>query len=329
MTDSETVALPDITRVPGGPPENRSTTGVSTDTRDSHVLGTDAPAIDVRTIGADDHAVIAVFPDLDAAQQAVERLLKAGFPPDHISIIGKDLQSETRINGFVTTGDIAGPAAATGAWVGGLFGLLGGTALLFIPGAGPLLVLGPLAGAAVGAAEGALFGGAVGAILGHFVAKEHLPKYERMIAAGSYLVVAHGLEDDVTRARQLLTDEGAADVQRHDDHRGSVIDRIGPIEQVHEGMRVVDADGDEVGTVELVKMGDPGAVTTEGQDTGLDEPYLPAPFADRLLRVGFLKVDRKGLFSRDVYVAATEIDRVDKDTVVLSVPQRMLLTELA
>ena len=330
MTDSETIASPDITIVPAGAPENRSTPrGVSTDARVSHVLGTDAPAADVRTVGAEDHAVIAVFPDLDAVQQAVERLLEAGFPPDHISIIGKDLQSETRINGFVTTGDIAGPAAATGAWVGGLFGLLGGTALLFIPGAGPLLVLGPLAGAAVGAAEGALFGGAVGATLGHFVAKEHLPKYERTIAAGSYLVVAHGPADDVTRARQLLTDVGAADVQRHDDHRGSVIDRIGPIEQVHEGMRVVDADGNKVGTVELVKMGDPEAVTTEGQDTGLDEPNLPPPFADRLLRIGFLKVDRKGLFARDVYVASTEIDRVDNDTVVLSLPQHMLLTEVA
>src|SRR3954447_3792478 len=254
MTDFEIVDSP-----ARKPPENPSTAGrTSADTHDSHVLGTDAPAIDTRPVGADDHAVIAVFPDLDAAQRAVERLGEAGFPIDRISVIGKDLQSETRINGFVTTGDVAGPAAATGAWVGGLCGLLGGTALLFIPGAGPLLVLGPLAAAAVGAAEGALFGGAVGAILGHFVAKEHLPKYERSIAAGSYLVVAHGLDDDVERARQLLTDAGATDVQRHDDHRGSVIDRIGPIEQVYEGMSVVDADGDKVGTVELVKMGDPG-----------------------------------------------------------------------
>ncbi len=330
MTDSETVASPDIARIPGSPPENRSTAGrMSADAHVSHVLGTDAPATGIRPVGADDHAVIAVFPDLDAAQQAVERLGEAGFPLDHISIIGKDLQSETRINGFVTTGDIAGPAAATGAWVGGLFGLLGGTALLFIPGAGPLLVLGPLAAAAVGAAEGALFGGAVGAILGHFVAKEHLPAYERTIAAGSYLLVAHGLEDDVTHARRLLTDAGATDVQNHDDHRGSVIDRIGPIEQVFEGMRVVDADRNKVGTVELVKMGDPEAVTTQGQDTGLDEPHLPPPFADRLLRIGFIKVNRKGLFSRDVYVAATEIDRVNDDTVVLAVPQHMLLTELA
>ena len=79
-----------------------------------------------------------------------------------MSIVGKDLQSETRVNGFITIGEIACPSAAAGAWVGGLFGLLAGTALLFIPGAGPLVVLGPLATAAVGAAQGALIGGGVG-----------------------------------------------------------------------------------------------------------------------------------------------------------------------
>jgi hypothetical protein len=66
------------------------------------------------------------------------------------------LVSVCRVTGFVTAGDIAGPSAATGAWVGGLFGLLSGTALLFIPGSGPLIVLGPLATAAIGAAQGAL-----------------------------------------------------------------------------------------------------------------------------------------------------------------------------
>ena len=81
-------------------------------------------------------------------------------------MVGRDLQSELRLNGYVTTGDIAGPSAATGAWVGGLFGLLAGSALLFVPGAGPLLVLGPLAAAAVGVGQGALLGGVVGALLG-------------------------------------------------------------------------------------------------------------------------------------------------------------------
>jgi hypothetical protein len=300
-------------------------------TASGQMVGAGVPASDAQPVGVDDRAVVAVFPDLDAAQQPISQLAAEGFPVDRISIIGKGLQSELRVTGFVTAGDIARPSAATGAWVGGLFGLLSGAALLFIPGAGPLIVLGPLAIGALGAAQGALLGGAVGAVLGHFVAREHLPKYEGLVAAGNYLVVVHGTEDEVDRARRILLDNGSSDVQRHDDHRGS-IDQIGPIEKVVEGMRVVDANGKEIGKVEHVKMGDPDAVTTRGQDEGA-RPNLQPPFADRLLRIGYLKVDRKGLFARDVYVAASEIDQVEDDPVkgdkvVLSLPEEMLLPEM-
>src|SRR4029453_10916607 len=169
---------------------------------------------------------------------------------ERISIVGQDLSSEIRINGFVTTGDVAGPSAATGAWVGGVCGARSGAAMLFIPGLGPLVVLGPLAAAAVGAAEGALLGGAVGALLGHFVAKKHLPKYEEFVRTGNYLLVVHGTEEEVGRAQRLLTGLGSTDVQRHDEYRGS-IDRIGPIEKVHEGMKVVEVKGEGVGKVEF------------------------------------------------------------------------------
>ena len=283
-----------------------------------------------RPVGVDDRAVIAVFNDLESVQRAIVKLADDGFPIDRISIIGKDLQSEFRVNGFVTMGDIARPSAATGAWIGGLFGLLSGTALLFMPGAGPLIVLGSLASAAVGAAEGALVGGAVGAVLGHFVAREKLPKYERLVATGKYLVVVHGMEDDVERARRMLLEHGSTDVERHDDFRGS-LDQVGPIEKVFEGMRVVDANGKEIGKVEFVKMGDPDAVTTKGEDEAL-RPNVLQPFADRLLRIGYIKVDRRGLFARDVYAAATEIDRVEDDPekgpkVILNMPEEMLLEE--
>jgi hypothetical protein len=291
---------------------------------ETHTIGTDAPAGDARAVKDDDRAVIAVFPDLGAAERAVLKLTQEGFPVDRVSIVGKDMESELRVSGFVTTGDIAGPSAATGAWVGGLFGVLSGAAMLFIPGLGGLVVLGPLAAAAVGAAEGAVLGGAVGALLGHFVAKKHLPKYEELVRTGSYLLVVHGTEEEVVRAQQLLTDLGSSDVQRHDEHRGS-IDEIGPIEEVFEGMRVVDAHGDEVGKVEFVKMGDPEAITIQGQEPDLLPP-LPRPIAERLLRVGYVKVDRKGIFAGDAYVPATDIDRIEGDTVHLSVPKSMLLT---
>ena len=287
-------------------------------------IGTDVPAADSRPVGADDRAVIGVFADLDSAQAAVERLAAAGFPIDHISVLGKDLQSETRLNGYVTTGDIAGPSAATGAWVGGLFGLLAGSALLFVPGVGPLIVLGPLAAAAVGAAQGALVAGGVGAILGHFVEKQHIPKYEQLVKAGSYLVVVHGAEQDVARAQQVLTDAGGSDVQRHDKYRGSA---IGPISQIVEGMRVFDAAGKEVGKVEFVKLGDPEAITTLGEETDNGEPRVAGELRERLLRLGFFKFDRKGFLKSDAYVAADEIDRVQDGAVHLTVTDKEMLKE--
>src|SRR5437660_707247 len=48
------------------------------------------------------------------------------------------------------------------------------------------------------------------------------------------------------------------------------------IARVQEGMRVVDATGEQVGKVAYVKMGDPEAVTTQGNEpiaTGLTERF--------------------------------------------------------
>lgn len=133
----------------------------------------------------------------------------------------------------------------------------------------------------------------------------------------------------------------------------------GPITLVREGMTVFDAAGEEIGTVDQVQMGDPSAVTTMGQDAGdggggglaaapaglaggsgggmggagggitayggggLD---LPESFAADLRRVGFVKIDGKGLFSRDRYAAADEIATVSGDGVRLSVGKDALRT---
>jgi hypothetical protein len=115
-----------------------------------------------------------------------------------------------------------------------------------------------------------------------------------------------------------------------------------PIEQVRENMRVVDRTGGELGRVELVKMGDPEAVTTAGQEEdeasgglvgvlrrtiGGAEPDVPAPFAARLLRQGFLKVDGKGALDRELYVSADQIDKVENDEVHLNTDKQNLIKE--
>ena len=47
----------------------------------------------------------------------------------------------------------------------------------------------------------------------------------------------------------------------------------GPISKVMNGDRVVDSTGKEIGTVKFVKMGDPNAVTDEGQGDAVRDSW--------------------------------------------------------
>jgi hypothetical protein len=120
-------------------------------------------------------------------------------------------------------------------------------------------------------------------------------------------------------------------------------DQSEPIAQVFRGMTVVDNAGAEVGKVELVKMGDPEAITTQGQRVGENEgvvralaesifgsePDVPGPLAGRLLRLGYIKVDGKHLLEADRYVASDQIAGVDQEIVRLNVPKDELAREMA
>jgi hypothetical protein len=119
-------------------------------------------------------------------------------------------------------------------------------------------------------------------------------------------------------------------------------EQAGPIVRVVPGMTVVDSTGAEVGKVEAVKMGDPEAVTTEGQEVGESqgvvraladsifgsEPDVPGPLAARLLRMGYLKVDGKGLMEADRYVARDEIAEVSDSVIRLNVRKDQLTKEM-
>lgn len=102
--------------------------------------------------------------------------------------------------------------------------------------------------------------------------------------------------------------------------------------KVREGMDVVDLNGEKIGEVRSFKMGDPNAVTTEGQQMETDSTLftiLRNAFGDasdvseqeheRLLRLGYVEVDASGLFKKDFVVAANQVDRVDNDQVYISV----------
>lgn len=111
------------------------------------------------------------------------------------------------------------------------------------------------------------------------------------------------------------------------------------MEQIDGGMRVFDASGEEIGVVEELKMGDPGAVTSRCQvaelapavvtapsDLGIgNEPRVPAELTDRLLRKGYLKIDGKGFLAGSSYASADEVDHVVGDRVYLAVDKRDLV----
>ena len=98
-------------------------------------------------------SVVAVYPDHESAERAVRLLHKEGFAMSDLSIVGRDFQVSEEPVGFVNAGDFAAAGAGTGAWVGGLFGLLVGAAFLILPGLGPVIVAGPLSAACSAASK--------------------------------------------------------------------------------------------------------------------------------------------------------------------------------
>jgi hypothetical protein len=157
--------------------------------------------------------IVAVYPDHAAAEQAVRRLHREGFAMADLSIIGRDFQMSEEPVGFVGAGEYAKAGAGTGAWFGGLFGLMVGAAAVLVPGVGPVVVAGPLAAALMAGLEGAIagtaLGGLAGALVGWGIPKDRALTYERHIQGGKFLVLVRGAPAAIARARELLAPHDA------------------------------------------------------------------------------------------------------------------------
>jgi hypothetical protein len=149
-------------------------------------------------------SVVAVFRNHSDAEEAVRKLEMGGIPIQKISIIGRDFQLKEDVQGYYRPSDAAKEGAGFGAWFGGLWGLLMGFGLFLIPGAGPLLVLGPLAGMIAGAISGAGVGALVSGLMALGIDKEKALKLQSRLQAGEFLVTVTGAHEEVARARQIL-----------------------------------------------------------------------------------------------------------------------------
>lgn len=151
---------------------------------------------------------VAVYTSRVAAEEAIRTLATDGFPLAQLSIIGKDFQSSERPLGFVDAASVASEGAAIGGATGGLVGLMLASALLVVPGIGPVIVGGQLIAALIGGVEGALagaaLGGLAGVLIGYGISREHVLRFETEIRAGRFLVVFRGGGDEAERASALL-----------------------------------------------------------------------------------------------------------------------------
>jgi uncharacterized membrane protein len=154
------------------------------------------------------NSVVAVFQSHDQAEEAIRELQKDGFDMKKLSIVGKDYHTEEQVVGYYTTGDRMLYWGKLGAFWGGFWGLLFGSAFFWVPGIGQVLVGGPLVLWIVGALENAIVTGGLTALgAGLFsigIPKNSVLQYETAVKNGQLLLVAHGTADEVERARSLL-----------------------------------------------------------------------------------------------------------------------------
>src|SRR5580658_7987027 len=145
---------------------------------------------------SDNNIVVAVYEAHTGAEQAVKELQNFGFDMKKLSIVGKNPHAEEHVVGFYNAGDRIKSWGKTGAFWGGVWGLLFGAAFFAIPGIGPVLAAGPVVAWIVGALEGAVVVGGVSAIgAGLFsigVPKDSVLEYEVALKTDQFLLMVHG-----------------------------------------------------------------------------------------------------------------------------------------
>jgi hypothetical protein len=168
----------------------------------------------------DTNAVIAVYDTHSEADNAVRELQRSGFDMKKLSVVGKDFHTDEQVVGYYNAGDRMKYWGKTGAFWGGLWGLLFGAAFFWVPGVGPLLVAGPLAAWIVGTLEGAAVVGGLSALgAGLYsigIPKNSVLKYETDVKADKFLLLAHGTAAETANAKNILNTTGPSELNQHE-----------------------------------------------------------------------------------------------------------------
>lgn len=165
---------------------------------------------------------VGAFPNLQAAEAALNELQAADFPMDRVSVVGPDSSREAiavaanNDNNIENQGDQTARAGTiAGGALGGLAGVLVGIGALTIPGVGPIILGGTaataLASTLAGGAAGAFAGGLVGGMASLGIPEQKARTYSDWVSRGGYLVLVEGSEDEIGQAEIILSRGGVQD----------------------------------------------------------------------------------------------------------------------
>ncbi len=171
-----------------------------------------------------ERTISAVIKEEQQVDNIVRRLIDRGVPQDHISLMGQNFESKTRIAGFISKKDVILGGLRTGAVFGSLFGsllsLFTGMGVLFIPFIGSVVAAGPITSVLLGAASGAIAGSA-GAGLASALSTLGMPKekaaiYETRVKAGEYLLMVEVPGDRSGEYQLLIESAGGEEIHIND-----------------------------------------------------------------------------------------------------------------
>jgi len=154
------------------------------------------------------NSVVAIYNTHEQAERAIKELQEAGVDMKSLSIAARDTHTDEHVVGYYNAGDRMKYWGKVGAFWGGFWGLLFGSAAFAIPGIGPILVAGPLVAWIIAGLEGAVVVGGVSAVGAGLVSigvpKDSVLKYDVALKTDKFVLIVHGTPDEVTKAKDTI-----------------------------------------------------------------------------------------------------------------------------
>ncbi len=168
---------------------------------------------------------IGVFEDSKNTENAVNALREASFPMDNVLVATQDNippEMESPDSEFLENRTVEGlgKGVMSGTVFGAIAGLFSGLTTLFLPGLGPIAVVGPVATiaglTAAGSFYGALGGAIVGTIAGDKFTAGQANIYHQHLTQGHYLVRLEGTDEQIAQAESILMEHGIQEWQLYE-----------------------------------------------------------------------------------------------------------------